>query len=88
MQVAKLAGVPLTVVARAREVLDRLESQTSSPARLDDLPLFAATAAVPFAAGFAEPSAVERALDDLDLDGMSPREAMDALYRLRGMMRG
>jgi DNA mismatch repair protein MutS len=88
VQVAKLAGVPLTVVARAREVLDRLESQTSSPARLDDLPLFAATAAVPAAAGFAEPSSVERALDDLDLDGMSPREAMDALYRLRGMVRG
>ena len=31
------------------------------------------------------PSAVERALSDLDLDGMSPREAMEALYRLKGL---
>jgi len=34
----------------------------------------------------AEPSAVDRALADLDLDGMSPREAMDALYRLKGLI--
>ncbi|QUD86452.1 DNA mismatch repair protein MutS [Phenylobacterium montanum] len=85
VQVAKLAGVPPAVVARAREVLDRLESQTASPARLDDLPLFAATAPTPVAHA-AEPSKVEAALGDLDLDGMSPREAMDALYRLKGMM--
>ena len=83
VQVAKLAGVPPAVVARAREVLVRLESQTSSPARLDDLPLFAATA--PAEASF-KPSVVEAALTDLDLDGMSPREAMDALYRLRGLL--
>jgi DNA mismatch repair protein MutS len=83
VQVAKLAGVPMTVVARAREVLERLETQTASPARLDDLPLFAA-AAEP-AATF-EPSKVEAALTDLDLDGMSPREAQEALYRLKQLM--
>ena len=84
VQVAKLAGVPPAVVARAREVLDRLETETVSAAHLDDLPLFAATA--PVASGVAEPSVVEAALGDLDLDGMSPREAMDALYRLKGLM--
>ncbi len=84
VQVAKLAGVPPAVVARARQVLERLEGQASSPARLDDLPLFAAVAE-PAAAAFAGPSAVEQALAALDLDGMSPREAMDALYRLKGM---
>jgi DNA mismatch repair protein MutS len=36
--------------------------------------------------GFSEPSPVETALNDLDLDGMSPREAMDALYRLRALL--
>ena len=84
VQVAKLAGVPAGVVARAREVLERLESQTSSPARLEDLPLFAATtpAAV---AEVAAPSAVEDALAQLDVDGMSPREALEALYRLKGL---
>ena len=81
VQVAKLAGVPPAVVARAREVLERLESQTSSPARLDDLPLFAANA--PTLAAPLEPSAVEAALGALDVDGMSPREALDALYRLK-----
>jgi DNA mismatch repair protein MutS len=85
VQVAKLAGVPPSVVARARQVLDRLERDTSSPVRLDDLPLFAAMAPPPLA-NVAEPSAAERALAELDLDGMSPREAMDALYRLKGLI--
>ncbi len=84
MQVAKLAGVPAGVVARAREVLERLESQTSSPARLEDLPLFAATAPAAVAE-VAAPSAVEDALAQLDVDGMSPREALEALYRLKGL---
>jgi DNA mismatch repair protein MutS len=87
VQVAKLAGVPPAVVARAREVLERLEGQTASPARLNDLPLFAA-AAEPVPPAYAGPSEVELALADLDLDGMSPREAMDALYRLRGLAKG
>ena len=85
VQVAKLAGVPAAVVARAREVLTRLESDPTSPAHLDDLPLFAAAAAPP-ARGLSEPSALERQLSALDLDGMSPREAMDALYRLKGLL--
>jgi DNA mismatch repair protein MutS len=88
VQVARLAGVPPAVVARARQVLDRLESEAAaaSPARLDELPLFAAAAPPPGLASMAEPSAVEALLADLDLDGMSPREAMDALYRLRAML--
>jgi DNA mismatch repair protein MutS len=84
VQVAKLAGVPPAVVARAREVLERLETQASSPARLDDLPLFAAQAPAGVAA--AGPSPVEEALEAMDVDGMSPREALDALYRLRGLL--
>jgi DNA mismatch repair protein MutS len=87
VQVAKLAGVPSAVVARARQVLDRLEGEAASPARLDELPLFAASAPPSQAAGVAEPSAVEASLKDLDVDGMSPREAMEALYRLKGMLR-
>jgi DNA mismatch repair protein MutS len=81
VQVAKLAGVPTAVVARAREVLDKLEKEPGSPARLDDLPLFAAKPA-PRAA---EPSKADKALAELDPDSMSPREALEALYRLRGL---
>lgn len=83
VQVAKLAGVPPPVVARARQVLDRLEREQGAPAHLEDLPLFALSVAEPDAPG---PSAVEEALRSLDLDGMSPREAMDALYRLKGQL--
>ncbi|MDP1618996.1 DNA mismatch repair protein MutS [Phenylobacterium sp.] len=83
VQVAKLAGVPAPVVARARQVLDRLEREQGAPAHLEDLPLFALAVAEPDAPG---PSAVEEALRALDLDGMSPREAMDALYRLKGQL--
>ena len=84
VHVAKLAGVPPAVVARARQVLDRLESQAVSHAGLEELPLFASFGAddlVP-----AAPGPLHAALADLDLDGMSPREAMDALYRLKGLL--
>ncbi|MHB8528402.1 MAG: DNA mismatch repair protein MutS [Caulobacteraceae bacterium] len=84
VQVAKLAGVPAPVVARAREVLDRLETQAVSHQGLAELPLFAALA--PAAAPRPRASAMEGALAGLDLDGMSPREAMDALYRLKAML--
>jgi DNA mismatch repair protein MutS len=88
VQVAKLAGVPVAVVARARQVLDRLEGDAAaaSTGRLDELPLFAASAPAPTIASVAAPSAVEAQLGDLDIDGMSPREAMDALYRLKSML--
>lgn len=85
VQVAKLAGVPAPVVGRAREVLERLEREAAGPARLDDLPLFAAVAEPAPKAG---PSLADEALRAMDLDGMSPREAMDALYRLKGLLAG
>ncbi|HEY1224490.1 MAG TPA: DNA mismatch repair protein MutS [Brevundimonas sp.] len=81
VQVAKLAGVPPSVVGRAREVLERLESDKAAHGRLDDLPLFS----------MAEPpapppsSAVEDALMGIEPDEMSPREALEALYRLKGL---
>ena len=49
----------------------------------DDLPLFAAVAEPETRYG---PSKVEEALQVLDPDGMSPREAMDALYRLKALL--
>ena len=82
VQVAKLAGVPAEVVARAREVLDRLEADPGSPARLDDLPLFAPRAP---ATKSSEPSKADKALADIDPDSMTPREALEALYRLKAL---
>jgi DNA mismatch repair protein MutS len=85
VQVARLAGVPPTVVARAQEVLERLEREAGAPAQLGDLPLFAAPA--PGLAEAAGPSPVDEALADMDPDGMSPREALEALYQLKGLSR-
>jgi DNA mismatch repair protein MutS len=79
VQVARLAGVPPPVVARAKSVLARLEGEKAAHGRLDDLPLFAV----------AEPpappplSALDLALSELDPDALSPREALEALYRLK-----
>jgi DNA mismatch repair protein MutS len=87
IQVAKLAGLPGDVIQRAGEVLAVLEKNAprgtgSGGGALDDLPLFAA--ARPKAAGPASgPSAVETALDEINADEMSPRAALDALYRLK-----
>jgi DNA mismatch repair protein MutS len=87
VQVAKLAGLPAVVVARAREVLDRLEEGDRKSPRntlIDDLPLFsAARRAAPPAAGAAAPDPALAALDGIDPDDMTPREALEALYRLK-----
>ncbi len=91
IQVAKLAGLPAAVIARAKAVLAELEAaERASPVQrlVDDLPLFAAVR--PVSAALLAPvadDAVRHALADLDPDDMSPREALDALYRLKGLAR-
>lgn len=82
VQVAKLAGVPSAVVSRAREVLDRLEGEKAATASLDDLPLFAVAEPAPPPA---RSSAVDDALTGIDPDELTPREALEALYRLKGL---
>jgi len=87
VQVAQLAGLPASVVARARVVLDALEKgdregAAKPKALIDDLPLFAAAPPPPPAAP-AKPSAVEDMLQALHPDDLSPREALDLLYQLK-----
>jgi DNA mismatch repair protein MutS len=80
--VAKLAGLPPAVVARARSVLAKLEAGRDATggiaAGLDDLPLFAATAEPD-----SGPDPLTAALDAIDPDALTPREALDHLYRLK-----
>jgi len=83
VQVAKLAGVPTPVVARARAVLERLEGQEAPPARLDDLPLFAVGVHEPEPTG---PSPLEALLKTVEPDDLTPREALEMLYRLKGKL--
>jgi DNA mismatch repair protein MutS len=86
IQVAKLAGLPAAVIERAKVVLARLESEErASPPGFGDLPLFAA-AAGPAAAETprdAALAAVLQALTELHPDDLSPRDALEALYRLK-----
>ncbi|OIQ34353.1 MAG: DNA mismatch repair protein MutS [Roseobacter sp. MedPE-SWchi] len=86
VQVAQLAGLPASVVARARDVLDLLEQGSREGAgakiQIDDLPLFAA-APPPQPKAKTAPSPVDELLKDLHPDELSPREALEALYRLK-----
>jgi len=80
------------VIARAEEVLRKLEAgeQANAATRLaDDLPLFsAARPKSGGAAGVARPSAVEAALREVNPDELTPKAALEALYRLRGLLAG
>ncbi|HEX7883011.1 MAG TPA: DNA mismatch repair protein MutS, partial [Afipia sp.] len=90
IQVAKLAGLPAAVVARAKSVLAKLEAQdrgTTARALADDLPLFAVPSRA--AAEPQPPSEADQlveALNALHPDEMSPREALDALYALKAKL--
>ena len=88
IQVAKLAGLPPAVVARAREVLRQLEAvDRKSPVSLiDDLPLFSAARRAE--AGETAPDPVATLLDAIRPDELSPREALEALYRLKAARAG
>lgn len=77
VQVARLAGMPTPLVRQARATLEALEQQSSAQQAQVDL------FAPPPAVAVAEPSEVEHAVDALDPDTLSPREALDALYRLK-----
>ncbi len=90
IQVAKLAGLPPSVIERAKLVLAQIEAEDrTSPARklIDDLPLFAAARPAPaMPRPDAALSTVVDALTALNLDEMSPRQALDALYALKAQL--
>jgi DNA mismatch repair protein MutS len=85
IQVAKLAGLPLSVIERAKVVLSKLEAEDrAAPRGFEDLPLFAAAPRPPEATpADAAAAAVIVALASLHPDDMSPREALEALYALK-----
>jgi DNA mismatch repair protein MutS len=87
IHVAKLAGLPASVVRRAEEVLAILErgEQGGALARLaDDLPLFSAARA-PANVADAKPSALEQALSEARPDELSPRQALELIYALKAL---
>jgi DNA mismatch repair protein MutS len=84
LQVAALAGLPKAVIADARKTLLTLEQgmHTTPPANPDE-----SAASSPQMGLFTPPapSAAEKALAELDPDSLTPREALEALYRLKNM---
>ena len=86
IQVAKLAGLPGEVVSRAAEVLEIIENgeQSGAVARLaDDLPLFSAQAPAP--AANPGRSALAAAMAELRPDELSPRQALELIYKLKAL---
>jgi DNA mismatch repair protein MutS len=92
LQVAQLAGVPRDVIGQARQYLEALESQRDrtdgsggghGKAAQKELPLFAAPPPRPQPA---PPDAVRAALEAIDPDELSPKAALDALYKLRKLL--
>ncbi|MGW8134767.1 DNA mismatch repair protein MutS [Sphingomonas zeae] len=87
LAVARLAGMPPTTVARAKAVLAKLEAGRAKTgglaAGLDDLPLFAAAVQ----AEEEQCDAIRAEVEKLDVDALSPREALDALYKLKALAR-
>jgi DNA mismatch repair protein MutS len=90
IQVAKLAGLPPAVIARAKSVLAKLEAQDrgqTARALADDLPLFAVPSRA--SAEPAPPSEAEKLIEALRAmhpDEMSPRDALEALYALKAKL--
>ncbi|MEE8532337.1 MAG: DNA mismatch repair protein MutS [Alphaproteobacteria bacterium] len=90
IHVARLAGLPAAAVHRAEEVLATLErgEQSGALARLaDDLPLFAAAPGKSTPPPAARP-ALEAAFDDIHPDELTPKRALELIYRLKSLARG
>ena len=86
VQVAKLAGLPDAVIARARVVLEALEKGereggATQKTLIDDLPLFASTP--PPAPVKVEASPALDLLGDILPDELSPKQALDLVYKLK-----
>ncbi len=89
VQVARLAGLPDAVVARAKDVLHQLEEGEvagKADRMLDDLPLFSVAMKKAEKPPAPKNDKLGEALGAINPDDMTPKEALEALYRLKGML--
>jgi DNA mismatch repair protein MutS len=90
VQVARLAGLPASVIERARVVLDALEKGereggSAQKALVDDLPLFSAVVRAPQPQPKRGPSPVEEKLAGVHPDELTPKEALELVYALKAL---
>ncbi len=86
IHVGKLAGLPEPVLVRAEQVLSELEEKRQNQKPLfDDLPLFSQVCKT---TSIQKESEAERQLKSIDVDALSPREALDLVYRLKALTEG
>nr|MCU0905754.1 DNA mismatch repair protein MutS [Tabrizicola sp.] len=89
VQVARLAGLPVTVIERAKVVLEALEKGDREGGKqatlIDDLPLFRAAPLAPPPPQKQKVSAVEERLRDVHPDELTPMEALKLIYEIKGL---
>ena len=92
VQVARLAGLPKAAVLRAKRVLDELEADKSDHTVTDDMPLFsfsedeAGAGPAPEKADKPTSAPAVDLLSEIEPDELSPKEALDLIYQLKGLV--
>ena len=81
VEVAKLAGLPDKVIARARDILKKLESESAAPVRREQAPRDDQLSLLDVRA-----DDVRRALEAVTVETLTPIEALNFLYRLKNML--
>jgi DNA mismatch repair protein MutS len=84
--VARLAGLPPKTVKRAEGILKMLEERGQKNGAMTELPLFAAAAQEAHNDEVCHESVIINALNALNPDAMSPREALESIYRLKSIL--
>ena len=84
IEVAKLAGIPSSVIQKSREILEKLENEEISTSQPN---LFSAPRVVEKVIELQLESEIEQMLGAIDPDTLTPKEALDAMYELQKKLR-
>lgn len=87
LQVAKLAGIPAAVIKEAQHRLKILEKQHQAKPQSPQHDLFTMPEIIEKVIEIEKPSAALELLEDIDVDNLSPREALQQLYALKDLMK-
>ncbi|MCH2038996.1 MAG: hypothetical protein MK137_10450, partial [Rickettsiales bacterium] len=84
IHVGKLAGLPPRVIKRATQILEQISHNAPSPQQ--DLPLFSSATDEEDRMATGHVSHIEERLQNVDIDALSPKDALDLLYELRELL--